>query len=61
MFAKSFGYVNPIPILDEVDTFDHLVLPTGVILIWIGTGVGTQTSLDFQLQFRLHDLRSEWK
>ena len=40
-FAKGFGNVNPVSIMDKVDTFGQLVLPIGVILIDIDPGVGT--------------------
>ena len=41
MFAKGFGHINPIALLDKADTFDWLVLPIGVSIIDIGPDVGT--------------------
>ena len=57
-FAKGFGHVNSIVIMDEIDTFDQLVLPIGVSLIEIVPDVVTRLSLDLQILFRLHDRRS---
>ena len=44
--------------MDKVDTFDRLVIKIGVRLIKISPDVGTRLSLEFQLLFRLQDLRS---
>ena len=44
-FAKGFGHINPIVVMDKVDTFDRLVLSIRVRLIEIGPDVGTQLSL----------------
>ena len=57
MLAKGFGHINTIPIMDEVDTFDRIVLPIGVSLIDIGPDAGNKISLELQLLFRLHNLR----
>ena len=40
-FAKCFGHINPIAVMDKVDTFDQIVLTIGVSLIEIGPDVGT--------------------
>ena len=56
--TKSFGNVNHIAIMDEVGTFNRLVLPTGVILIDINANVGTRLSLEFQIIFCIHDMMS---
>ena len=38
---EGFGHINIITIMDEVDTFNLLVLPIGVGLIEIGPDVHT--------------------
>ena len=53
--------MNPIAVIDKIDTSDRLVLPIGVILIEIGFDVGTLIRLEVHLLFRLHDLRSYQK
>ena len=60
-FAKGSGQINNIAVMDKVDTSDRLVIRIRVSLIEISPDVGTQLRLDFQLLFRLHDLRSERK
>ena len=60
-FAKVFGHINPIAVMEEVDTFGLIVLPIIIRLIEIGTDVGTQLSLEFQLLFCLQNLRSQRK
>ena len=44
--------------MEEVDTFDRIVIPIGIRFIDIGPDVGTQLSLEFQILFRLQDMRS---
>ena len=55
---KGLGHINPIAVIDKVDTFDQLVLPIGVSLIEIGPDSGTRLRLEFQILFRLHYMRS---
>ena len=50
-FMKGFGNINPIAIMEEVDTLDWIVLPIGVSIIEIGPNAGAQISLEFQLMF----------
>ena len=40
-FAKGFGYMNTIAVMNEVDTFDRILLPIRVSLIEIGPDVYT--------------------
>ena len=56
--ANGFGHINPIVIMDKVDTFDQLVLPIEVSLIDIGPHVRTWLSLEFQILCCLHNLKS---
>ena len=55
--AKNFGHINFIAIVDEVDSFDRLILPIGDSFIYeIGPDFGARLFVEFQLLFRLHDL-----
>ena len=58
MFVKGLGHINPIAVMEKVDTLDFLVLPIGVSLIEIGPNAVNRLRLDFQLMFCLHNLRS---
>ena len=40
-FEKGFGHINPIAVIDKVDTSNHIVFPIVVIRIEIVTDVGT--------------------
>ena len=58
MFAKGFGHINNIAVMDKVDPFDWLILPIGDRLIKNVPDVGTQLNLEFQLLFHLHGMKS---
>ena len=47
--------------MDEVDNFDRIVLPIEVSIIEIDPDFGTQLSLEFQILFHLHKMRSYQK
>ena len=57
-FEKDFGQVNTIARIEKVDNFSQLVLPIGVRIIEIDPDIGTQLSLEFQVLFNLHKMRS---
>ena len=57
-FTKGFGNNNTIAVMEKVDIFDWIELPIRVNLIEINPEVGTQLSLEFQILFCLHYLRS---
>ena len=57
-FVKGFEHVNTITIMDEVDNFDRILLPIEVSIIDIDPDVGTKLSLEFQILFHLHKMRS---
>ena len=40
-FTKGFGNINHIEIMDEVDTFERIVLPIRVSIIYISPDVCT--------------------
>ena len=44
--------------MDKVDTFNWIVPPIVFSLLEIGPDVGTQLSLELQILFRRHDMRS---
>ena len=56
--AEGLEPISSIVVMGKVDTFDRLVIPIGVSFIEIGTNVGTQLRLEFQLLLCLQDFRS---
>ena len=57
-FVKGFGHMHHIAIIEEVNTFDRILLPIGVSFIEIGPDFGNQISFEFKLLFCLQNLIS---